>query len=104
MKKMIAAICCTLLITSISFAQDVTPVEAPAAEAVQSVVAEAATMKKEAAMMKTEAAPMATEAAPVVTEAAPVTSSVVEGTLVNCLLYTSPSPRDKRQSRMPSSA
>ena len=24
--------------------------------------------------------------------------------LVNCLLYTSPSPRDKRQSRMPSSA
>ena len=69
MKKMIAAICCTLLITSISFAQDVTPVEAPAAEAVQSVVA--------------EAAPMATEAAPVVTEAAPLTSSVVEGTVVN---------------------
>ena len=25
-------------------------------------------------------------------------------TLINCLLYTSPSPRDKRQSRMPSSA
>ena len=25
-------------------------------------------------------------------------------TLNNCLLYTSPSPRDKRQSRMPSSA
>ena len=24
--------------------------------------------------------------------------------IVNCLLYTSPSPRDKRQSRMPSSA
>ena len=24
--------------------------------------------------------------------------------LLNCLLYTSPSPRDKRQSRMPSSA
>ena len=24
--------------------------------------------------------------------------------LINCLLYTSPSPRDKRQSRMPSSA
>ena len=24
--------------------------------------------------------------------------------LYNCLLYTSPSPRDKRQSRMPSSA
>ena len=69
MKKMIAAICCTLLITSISFAQDLTLVEAPAAEAVQSVVA--------------EAAPMATEAAPVVTEAAPLTSSVVEGTVVN---------------------
>ena len=27
-----------------------------------------------------------------------------DGTYVNCLLYTSPSPRDKRQSRMPSSA
>ena len=26
------------------------------------------------------------------------------GKLINCLLYTSPSPRDKRQSRMPSSA
>ena len=26
------------------------------------------------------------------------------GRLCNCLLYTSPSPRDKRQSRMPSSA
>ena len=25
-------------------------------------------------------------------------------TLITCLLYTSPSPRDKRQSRMPSSA
>ena len=24
--------------------------------------------------------------------------------LIDCLLYTSPSPRDKRQSRMPSSA
>ena len=27
-----------------------------------------------------------------------------EGKVNNCLLYTSPSPRDKRQSRMPSSA
>ena len=26
------------------------------------------------------------------------------GQSANCLLYTSPSPRDKRQSRMPSSA
>ena len=26
------------------------------------------------------------------------------GELMGCLLYTSPSPRDKRQSRMPSSA
>ena len=26
------------------------------------------------------------------------------GELLSCLLYTSPSPRDKRQSRMPSSA
>ena len=28
----------------------------------------------------------------------------VEATIHSCLLYTSPSPRDKRQSRMPSSA
>ena len=27
-----------------------------------------------------------------------------EGSTLRCLLYTSPSPRDKRQSRMPSSA
>ena len=27
-----------------------------------------------------------------------------EAWMSNCLLYTSPSPRDKRQSRMPSSA
>ena len=31
-------------------------------------------------------------------------SSAEVGTLITCLLYTSPSPRDKRQSRMPSSA
>ena len=37
-------------------------------------------------------------------------TSLVDGTRVGkehprvCLLYTSPSPRDKRQSRMPSSA
>ena len=30
--------------------------------------------------------------------------SIIKGTLRICLLYTSPSPRDKRQSRMPSSA
>ena len=28
----------------------------------------------------------------------------VKGAIQGCLLYTSPSPRDKRQSRMPSSA
>ena len=34
-----------------------------------------------------------------------VVNKQVEGLkLYNCLLYTSPSPRDKRQSRMPSSA
>ena len=31
-------------------------------------------------------------------------SLALNGHLLNCLLYTSPSPRDKRQSRMPSSA
>ena len=30
--------------------------------------------------------------------------SLLKVLLTNCLLYTSPSPRDKRQSRMPSSA
>ena len=29
---------------------------------------------------------------------------ITSGQLTSCLLYTSPSPRDKRQSRMPSSA
>ena len=32
------------------------------------------------------------------------TGSVAEASALACLLYTSPSPRDKRQSRMPSSA
>ena len=31
-------------------------------------------------------------------------SAYASGWGVSCLLYTSPSPRDKRQSRMPSSA
>ena len=35
---------------------------------------------------------------------APVNDSLMELMIMVCLLYTSPSPRDKRQSRMPSSA
>ena len=31
-------------------------------------------------------------------------SKMYEGQLTNCLLYTSPSPRDRQKSRMPSSA
>ena len=33
-----------------------------------------------------------------------VVAQTYDGKLMGCLLYTSPSPRDKRQSRMPSSA
>ena len=33
-----------------------------------------------------------------------ITTSVVENSCNNCLLYTSPSPRDRTRSRMPSSA
>ena len=33
-----------------------------------------------------------------------VTTEAIEEQFEGCLLYTSPSPRDKRQSRMPSSA
>ena len=33
-----------------------------------------------------------------------VESGIRQGCTASCLLYTSPSPRDKRQSRMPSSA
>ena len=33
-----------------------------------------------------------------------ILANAVKVTLGPCLLYTSPSPRDKRQSRMPSSA
>ena len=40
----------------------------------------------------------------IVDTTAPVTPTVISQTTNNCLLYTSPSPRDKRQSRMPSSA
>ena len=32
------------------------------------------------------------------------TALIVDGHIVGCLLYTSPSPRDQRGSRMPSSA
>ena len=33
-----------------------------------------------------------------------ILSCVLEKQIVNCLLYTSPSPRDRTRSRMPSSA
>ena len=39
-----------------------------------------------------------------VTEVFAAGMSAVEASSKRCLLYTSPSPRDKRQSRMPSSA
>ena len=35
---------------------------------------------------------------------APLLADEIPGVTIVCLLYTSPSPRDKRQSRMPSSA
>ena len=34
----------------------------------------------------------------------PMATALTRPLIANCLLYTSPSPRDKRQSRMPSSA
>ena len=34
----------------------------------------------------------------------PIPKMYFNKSITNCLLYTSPSPRDKRQSRMPSSA
>ena len=34
----------------------------------------------------------------------PTTTTIITAPVIPCLLYTSPSPRDKRQSRMPSSA
>ena len=37
-------------------------------------------------------------------DAARLHKAVEQGVFQTCLLYTSPSPRDKRQSRMPSSA
>ena len=33
-----------------------------------------------------------------------ISSQFISALMITCLLYTSPSPRDKRQSRMPSSA
>ena len=40
----------------------------------------------------------------VIQKGAGVGSGFEDAEYVSCLLYTSPSPRDKRQSRMPSSA
>ena len=41
---------------------------------------------------------------PVATDASNVNTSVAGSYIVTCLLYTSPSPRDRTRSRMPSSA
>ena len=43
-------------------------------------------------------------AAPLVSSVTPTRGSGGGGTLITCLLYTSPSPRDRQKSRMPSSA
>ena len=34
----------------------------------------------------------------------PAMGGIAKGQIISCLLYTSPSPRDKHRSRMPSSA
>ena len=44
------------------------------------------------------------EGNPIVFQHGNPTSSYLWRNIIPCLLYTSPSPRDKRQSRMPSSA
>lgn len=78
MKKFFAAVCCTLLVASASFAQSGTRVETPVVQA----VTDAAAAVTQAAPV--EAAPM--DAAPVEVvpmDAAPMTSGVVEGTVVN---------------------
>ena len=41
---------------------------------------------------------------PILGEDQPLPGVEVHANIYSCLLYTSPSPRDKRQSRMPSSA
>ena len=71
MKKFFAAVCCTLLVASASFAQSGSRVETPAAQAVQAVT--------DSASAVTQAAPV--DAAPVA--AAPMASDVVEGTVIN---------------------
>ena len=51
--------------------------------------------------------PVASHGAPALAGAGPVLASAPDGGLASrsiCLLYTSPSPRDRQKSRMPSSA
>ena len=53
---------------------------------------------------KTPPVPVMIKKALKLDKGSPTPNTVKVGTLKACLLYTSPSPRDKRQSRMPSSA
>ena len=70
---------------------------------------EAASSTIEAIPLETQAAGVATSE-PATTEAAEATTTPAEATVApeataeTCLLYTSPSPRDRTRSRMPSSA
>ena len=50
------------------------------------------------------ATPVVASAAPVAAEDTRTINSPMVGTFYRCLLYTSPSPRDRARSRMPSSA
>ena len=53
---------------------------------------------------KSELAALQTEIAEIEAEIAKIEPKKVVKRLVTCLLYTSPSPRDRTRSRMPSSA
>ena len=67
-------------------------------------IAVAEDLLADAAAAVAAAAPAVAEAAPAVAAVAVDTAPATRSRSNSCLLYTSPSPRDKRQSRMPSSA
>ena len=69
------------------------------------VVAEALNKHLAAGLIQHSTSPFSTPPAVITMESGGISITVHYETLNKiCLLYTSPSPRDKRQSRMPSSA
>ena len=82
--------------------EPVEPVGPEAVAAVEPVAQDAASVVPLVEEPEALDVPLAVPEVAEVTEVLPEAAEIAE--VLDCLLYTSPSPRDKRQSRMPSSA